>query len=66
VKVSKLDRPTPPVREPEKDWRPLIAWGRGPFAPPDEADGAHVGGITLHRGPDGRLYGVADAKKETN
>ena len=42
---------------------PLAAWGRHPFAPPDEADGASVdskaGRVKLIRGPDGRLYASA-------
>ena len=36
---------------------PLSTRGRGH----DDADGAMVAGIRLRRGPDGQLYGTADA-----
>ena len=61
MKVAKLNRTTPPVREAEKDWLPMIAWGRPPFAPVDEIDGAHVGRMTLRRDPvTGAVVGVLD------
>jgi hypothetical protein len=62
MKVSKLDRITQPVRE-LADWLPMVHWGRSPFADPDEIDGTHVGNMTLHRAPDGTLYGVQDDPK---
>ncbi|MFI5258309.1 MAG: hypothetical protein ACHQ01_01680 [Candidatus Limnocylindrales bacterium] len=66
VKVSKLDRLTKPIRD-AADAMPFFHWGRSPFAPPDEADGAHVGHMTLRRAPDGTLVGfLDDPKKETN
>lgn len=68
MKVSKLNRVTPPVREVERDWAPLVHWGRSPFAPPDEIDGAKVGRMTLRRDPvTGAVIGFLDEpKQETN
>jgi hypothetical protein len=68
VKVSKLNRPTHPIRE-VAGKEPLIYWGRPLFGPSnDEIDGTHVGDMTLRRDPvTGLLCGVLDApkKKET-
>ncbi len=43
---------------------PNFAWGRSPFAPPDEADGARVGGLTVRRTPDGDLVGLVEPPEE--
>ena len=68
MKVHKLERTTPPVREPEKDWAPMVYWGRPAFTPPDEIDGAKVGRMTLRRDPvTGALVGFLDpAEKKEN
>lgn len=67
MKVSKLDRPTPLIREPTGDWAPIVHWGPSLLGPPDELDDAKVAGMTLHRDPvTGLLIGVMDEpeKKE--
>jgi hypothetical protein len=61
MKIAKLARVTPPVREPERDWRPFASWGDSALGPSDDdLDGAHVNGATLRRLPDGTVISILD------
>ena len=68
VKIVKVPDGTPKRRTlADRVPGPLAAWSRSVFGRDrdlEDADGERVGGIRLHLGPDGRLYGVIESERE--